>query len=85
MTGGSPYVPHSAEETTAMLDAVGVENVEELFDVPASVRFDGEMEIESRTEAETKTEVMGLLSRNDDLTEFLGRGHYDHYVPSMVE
>ncbi|MFW6003580.1 MAG: aminomethyl-transferring glycine dehydrogenase subunit GcvPA [Halanaeroarchaeum sp.] len=85
MTGGSPYVPHSAEETTAMLDAVGVENVEELFDVPASVRFDGEMEIESRTEAETKTEVMGLLSRNDDLTEFLGRGHYDHYVPSVVD
>ncbi|UWG48562.1 Glycine cleavage system protein P (pyridoxal-binding), N-terminal domain [Halanaeroarchaeum sp. HSR-CO] len=85
MTGGSPYVPHTAEETTAMLDAVGVEDVEDLFDVPEAVRFDGDLGIESRTEAETKTEVAGLLSRNDDLTEFLGRGHYDHYVPSVVD
>ncbi|MGM0398923.1 MAG: aminomethyl-transferring glycine dehydrogenase subunit GcvPA [Halobacteriota archaeon] len=85
MTGGSPYVPHTAEETRAMLDAVGVEDVEDLFDVPEPVRFDGDLGIESRTEAETKTEVTGLLSRNDELTEFLGRGHYDHYVPSVVD
>ena len=85
MTDGSPYVPHSPEETAAMLDAVGVDDVEDLFDVPDSVRFDGDLDIESRSEAETRTLVTGLLSRNDDLTEFLGRGHYDHYVPSVVD
>jgi glycine dehydrogenase subunit 1 len=26
-----------------------------------------------------------LLERSDDLVEFLGRGHYAHYVPSLVE
>ena len=26
-----------------------------------------------------------LLDRNDQLVEFLGRGHYDHYVPSAVD
>ena len=41
MTGGSPYVPHSADETDAMLDAVGVDDVEALFDVPEAVRFEG--------------------------------------------
>ncbi|EMA58034.1 glycine dehydrogenase subunit 1, partial [Halorubrum distributum JCM 13561] len=26
-----------------------------------------------------------VFARNDDLTEFLGRGHYGHYVPSVVD
>jgi glycine dehydrogenase subunit 1 len=68
-----------------MLESVGADDIEALFDVPDSVRFDGDLDIESRTEAETRDHVTGLLSRNDDLTEFLGRGHYDHYVPSVVD
>jgi glycine dehydrogenase subunit 1 len=85
MTGGSPYVPHTDESTATMLESVGADDIEALFDVPDSVRFDGDLDIESRTEAETRDHVTGLLSRNDDLTEFLGRGHYDHYVPSVVD
>jgi len=68
-----------------MLDAVGVEDVDALFDVPAPVAFDDEFGIEARGEREIRREIAGLLSRNDDLTEFLGRGHYDHYVPSVVD
>ncbi|AKH98183.1 aminomethyl-transferring glycine dehydrogenase subunit GcvPA [Halanaeroarchaeum sulfurireducens] len=82
---GSPYVPHSAEETAAMLEAVGVDDVTELFDVPDPVRFEGDLDIDARSEPEIRTEIDALLSRNDDLTEFLGRGHYDHYVPSVVD
>jgi glycine dehydrogenase subunit 1 len=82
---GSPYAPHTAEETEAMLSAVGVDDVMELFDIPDSVAFDGEFEIEERTEREAERHVRGLLSDNDDLTEFLGRGHYEHYVPSLVD
>ncbi|MFW5924375.1 MAG: aminomethyl-transferring glycine dehydrogenase subunit GcvPA [Halanaeroarchaeum sp.] len=85
MTDGSPYVPHTDETTADMLETVGVDDVEALFDVPEPVRFDGSLDIDSRSESETRTEVTGLLSRNDDLTEFLGRGHYDHYVPSLVD
>ncbi|WP_276301842.1 aminomethyl-transferring glycine dehydrogenase subunit GcvPA [Halorussus lipolyticus] len=82
---GSPYAPHTAEETEAMLSAVGADDVTELFDIPASVAFDGEFDIEERTEREAERHVRSLLSRNDDLTEFLGRGHYEHYVPSLVD
>ncbi|WP_132059446.1 aminomethyl-transferring glycine dehydrogenase subunit GcvPA [Halorussus amylolyticus] len=82
---GSPYAPHTAAETDAMLSAVGVEGVGDLFDIPEQVAFDGEFGIESRSEREAERHVAGLLARNDDLTEFLGRGHYEHYVPSLVD
>jgi glycine dehydrogenase subunit 1 len=68
-----------------MLEAIGVESEEDLFDVPAAVRFDGELGIEARSERSTRIHLETLLKRNDDLTEFLGRGHYDHYVPSLVD
>jgi glycine dehydrogenase subunit 1 len=87
MTDGrtSPYAPHTDAETEAMLEAVGVDDLEELFDIPESVRFDGEFGIEPRDESEIRAELAALLGRNEDLVELLGRGHYGHYVPSMVD
>jgi len=84
-TRGSPYAPHTAADTEAMLDAVGVDSEEALFDIPESVRFDGEFGIEARSERAVRREVERTLGRNDDLTEFLGRGHYEHYVPALVD
>ncbi|WP_435154753.1 aminomethyl-transferring glycine dehydrogenase subunit GcvPA [Haladaptatus sp. DFWS20] len=90
MTGGnastgSPYAPHTVEETAAMLDAVGVESVEDLFDIPEAVRFDGEFGIEKRSEQATRHELQRTLGENRNLTEFLGRGQYSHYMPSLVD
>lgn len=68
-----------------MLDAVGVESEEELFDIPDPVRFDGEFGIQQRTEQATRRELQRILGENRNLTEFLGRGHYSHYVPSLVD
>ncbi|WP_256297230.1 aminomethyl-transferring glycine dehydrogenase subunit GcvPA [Haloarchaeobius salinus] len=82
---GSPFAPHTAADTEAMLDAVGVETEAELFDIPESVRFDGEFGIEPRSERVIREEVAGTLEKNDDLVELLGRGHYSHYVPSLVD
>jgi len=84
-TGGSPFAPHTDEETAAMLSAVGAETVDELFDIPDSVRFDDSFGIESRSERAIRTELRQLLGRNADVEEFLGRGHYDQYVPSVVD
>jgi glycine dehydrogenase subunit 1 len=86
MTGdGSPFAPHTPDETAAMLDAVGVDSEEALFDIPEAVGFDGRFDIEQRSEREIRREVRRTFARNDDLVEFLGRGHYDHYVPSAVD
>ncbi|MGM0389722.1 MAG: aminomethyl-transferring glycine dehydrogenase subunit GcvPA, partial [Natrinema limicola] len=84
-TTGSPYAPHTAEDRTAMLEAVDAETVEDLFDIPAAVRFDGQFDIDARTERETRRLVRSVLGRNDDCTELLGRGHYGYYIPSLVD
>ena len=81
----SPYAPHTPAETQAMLDAIGVDREADLFDIPESVRFDDSFGIESRSERAARDEFEALLGRNDDLVEFLGRGHYSHYVPSVVD
>jgi hypothetical protein len=84
-TGGTPYAPHTDSETAEMLSAIGVDDEEALFDIPESVAFDGEFGIEPRSEREIRAECSRIFARNDDLTEFLGRGHYGHYVPSVVD
>ncbi len=81
---GSPYAPHTSAETEAMLETIGVEHEDDLFDIPEEVAFDGRFGIEAREEQTVRTEMRSLLGENDDLVEFLGRGHYDHYVPSLV-
>ena len=68
-----------------MLDAVGAESEADLFDVPDAVAFEGSFGIDARSEREIRRELAAAFAENDDLTEFLGRGHYDHYVPSLVD
>ena len=82
---GTPYAPHTDAETKAMLETIGVDDEAALFDIPEAVGFDGEFGIEARSEREIRRECGRLFEHNDDLTEFLGRGHYGHYVPSVVD
>ncbi len=84
-TDGSPYAPHTPASREAMLEAVGVDTVEALFDIPDSVAFEGSFDIDARSERETRRFSESILERNDDLTELLGRGHYGYYVPSVVD
>ncbi|MFC6726098.1 glycine dehydrogenase, partial [Halobium palmae] len=82
---GTPFAPHTPAETRTMLDAVGVDAEEDLFDIPESVAFEGEFGIDPRSERDVREEVRSLLGKNRELTEFLGRDHYAHYVPSAVD
>ncbi len=84
-TTGSPYAPHTDDDQRAMLEAIGTDSIDDLFDIPAAVRFENEFDIESRTERDTRRLVRSILGRNDDLTELLGRGHYGYYIPSIVD
>ena len=82
---GSPFAPHTDAETAAMLDAIGADSEAALFDVPEAIEFDGSLGIEARSERDIRREIEALLGENRNLTEFLGRGTYDHYVPSLVD
>jgi len=39
----------------------------------------------SRARARDPRRCSQIFARNDDIVEFLGRGHYGHYVPSVVD
>ncbi len=68
-----------------MLEKLGVDDEAELFDIPEAVAFDGEFGIPQRDERTVRADLRETFARNDDLVEFLGRGHYSHYVPAVVD
>ena len=82
---GSPYAPHTDADETDMLDAIGADSVESLFDIPEDVRFTDEFDIDATGERELRESLADLFARNEELTEFLGRGHHAHYVPALVD
>ncbi|WP_138004803.1 aminomethyl-transferring glycine dehydrogenase subunit GcvPA [Halalkalirubrum salinum] len=82
---GSPFAPHTTADTKSMLEALEVDTEADLFDIPADVAFDGELGIDAQSERAVRTELAEMFSQNDSLTEFMGRGHYSTYVPSIVD
>jgi glycine cleavage system P protein (glycine dehydrogenase) subunit 1 len=82
------YLALTDADREAMLEAIGVSSVEELFsDLPAGVRFDRELDLPpALTEQELTTYFEQLASENDRAEiSFLGAGLYDHYVPAVVD
>ncbi|WP_077616600.1 aminomethyl-transferring glycine dehydrogenase subunit GcvPA [Caenibacillus caldisaponilyticus] len=83
------YLPVTEEDREAMLKTIGVQSVDDLFaDVPAAVRFNGELGVEKAlSETELYRFMRGLAAKNTDTksaVSFLGAGVYDHYIPSVV-
>jgi glycine dehydrogenase subunit 1 len=83
------YLPHTDDDRKAMLDAVGVAALEDLFgDVPAGVRFPDLQLPVPCTEMEIGREMQRLAEHNDDPDHrdcFLGAGTYRHYSPATVD
>ncbi|MBI2757547.1 MAG: aminomethyl-transferring glycine dehydrogenase subunit GcvPA [Chloroflexi bacterium] len=83
------YIPHSPKERDAMLAAIGVKSLDELFkDIPAKHRFPKLDLPPALTEMEAAAELAELAESNEnvrgDLISFLGAGAYNHYIPSVV-
>ncbi len=83
------YVPHTEADRAAMLAAVGVERVEDLFhDVPAACRFPTLNLPHPLSEMEIMAELQAMSEENLDAGHypcFLGAGAYHHYVPRVVD
>jgi glycine dehydrogenase subunit 1 len=84
------YLPITEEDKKEMLNAIGVETVQDLFsDIPESVRFKGDLKIKpAKSEPELMKELSQLAAKNANLKDyacFLGAGVYDHYVPVIVD
>jgi glycine dehydrogenase subunit 1 len=86
----STYTSVTDADRRAMLDAIGVMSVEELFaDVPGPLRLDRPLALPAgMAEQEVYEHLKELASRNvsaEDEVSFLGAGMYDHYVPSLID
>jgi glycine dehydrogenase subunit 1 len=84
-----PYVPHSDADRDAMMKAVGIQRIDELFeDVPAALRYPHLNLPEPLSEPELTAELMAVSEANADVNHvlsFLGAGAYHHFIPSVVD
>jgi len=83
------YLPHTEPDRQAMLAAIGVKAVDELFaDIPAAVRMKQPLNLPpALSEMELKEYFQELAMKDRDFEQtlcFLGAGAYDHYIPSVV-
>ncbi len=81
-----PFIPHTEEDVGAMLAAIGVADIEQLFDeIPPELRFS---ELNNIPPALSEMETMQLMearARQDGMPIcFLGAGAYDHHIPAAV-
>jgi glycine dehydrogenase subunit 1 len=86
----SRYTSATDADRRAMLEAIGVESIDDLFaDVPEGVRLGRPLDVAAGLpEQEVFARLRALAARNvstDDELSFLGAGMYDHYVPALVD
>jgi glycine dehydrogenase subunit 1 len=81
-----PFIPHTEAEVAAMLAAIGVSRIDELFEeIPASLRMRG---IAGVPEALNEMQVMRLMheraAQDRHYAVYLGAGAYEHHIPAAV-
>src|SRR6478752_8304983 len=82
------FNPHTTEDREEMLAAVGVADIEELFEaIPENVRFP-ELDLPpALTEMEAAQRMQALAGENLAASQgksFLGAGSYAHFIPATV-
>jgi glycine dehydrogenase subunit 1 len=87
----SRYTAVTPEDLAAMLEAIGVGSLQELFErqIPAGVRLGRELDLpDGLGEQDVYEHLRALAARNtstEDELSFLGAGMYDHYVPALID
>jgi glycine dehydrogenase subunit 1 len=87
----SRYTAITPEDLDAMLAAIGVGSLQEIFDrqIPEPVRLRRELELaDGLPEQDVYEHLRALAARNtsvEDELSFLGAGMYDHYVPALID
>ena len=85
------YTSATDSDLAAMLAAIGVGSVQEIFDrqIPAGVRLGRALDLPNGMgEQDVYEHLRALAARNvsaEDELSFLGAGMYDHYVPALID
>jgi glycine dehydrogenase subunit 1 len=85
-----PYFYNTPDDVAAMLQAIGVGSVNELFDsVPEELRLKRPLNVPmALSELELEQHLRDLAAKNSHIGQkvcFLGGGAYDHFVPAVVD
>lgn len=85
-----PYIPNTDEDRQAMLEAIGVDSIDALFEmVPADLHLGRPLDLPAAMgELELAAHVGQLAASNQPASQsvcFLGAGSYDHFIPSVVD
>jgi len=84
------YLPLTPDDREAMLAAIGVKSIDDLFvDVPGAARLDGPVDL-PRVAGEMEVErALGALAAKNatagNVPFFCGAGAYKHHVPATVD
>jgi glycine dehydrogenase subunit 1 len=86
----SRYTAATDADRREMLEAIGVESIEELFrDIPENLRQREPIALpDGMAEQDVYDHLRGLAARNrsaEDEVTFAGGGMYDHYVPALID
>jgi len=83
------YIPHTKADRRAMLAAIGLERMDDLYDaIPQEVRFPDLNLPEPISEMEITREMLTLSEANLEVQHvpcFLGAGAYNHFIPSIID
>ncbi|MEW6298951.1 MAG: aminomethyl-transferring glycine dehydrogenase subunit GcvPA [Thermodesulfobacteriota bacterium] len=84
------YVPHTEHDVAAMLAAIGVPSVDDLFtSIPEELRARAALDLppgQSEPAVRARlTELAGANRVSPDVVTFLGAGAYPHCVPAVVD
>ena len=80
-----PFIPHTDADVAAMLETIGVANVEALFDeIPAGLRTAAASERARMSEMQMRRHMAERARRDETGPCFLGAGAYDHHIPAAV-
>lgn len=84
------YIPNGAEDVREMLEVIGVDSLDRLFDsIPKDVKLDRLLDLpQPWSEIEIRRWFGELAERNVSMLEnaaFLGAGAYAHYQPACID
>ena len=85
-----PYIPNTLQDQQTMLEAIGVDSIDNLFDmVPDELRLDRPLDLPAAMgELELSVHMAELAAKNTPAGQtacFLGGGSYDHFIPAVVD
>ncbi|UZE95747.1 aminomethyl-transferring glycine dehydrogenase subunit GcvPA [Alkalimarinus alittae] len=81
-----PFIPHTEEDIRKMLETIGAQSIDQLFDeIPSHLRAGA---LDAIPPARSEMEIMRLMSDRAEQDSgalcFIGAGAYEHHIPAAV-